>query len=338
MKKFMFGALILGLLSACNTDSLTNQNETPMNQDEVPAGSAAKRSCLSEEIREKMLQKNPALRQKMNEIEAGAERYANNLALGKVLADGTVEIPVVFNVIYNTATQNVSDARIAEQIAVLNADYGGTNSDVTKIPSAFQPSAAGDVKIRFKLVATNRKQSSKTGWRSDLEEMKKASTGGITATDVTKNMNIWVVNSILDENNQPGTLGYAYYPEHAGQWYDGLVIGYNYIGKTGASAPFNLGRTVTHEVGHYLNLPHLWGSSDAGCQTDYSNDTPLSPGPNYGTPTYPLNRSCGGVSRSQMFMNYMDYVDDKAMFMFSANQKTRMQAVVSASGPRSGLR
>ncbi|MGN7867147.1 zinc metalloprotease [Chryseobacterium sp.] len=338
MKKFMFGALILGVLSACNTDSLTNQNETPVNQEEAPAASASKRSCLSEEIREKMLQKNPSLRQKMSEIEAGAERYANNLAMGKVLADGTVEIPVVFNVIYNTATQNVSDARIAEQIAVLNADYGGTNSDVTKIPSAFQPSAAGDVKIRFKLVATNRKQSSKTGWRSDLEEMKKASTGGITATDVTKNMNIWVVNSILDENNQPGTLGYAYYPEHAGQWYDGLVIGYNYIGKTGASAPFNLGRTVTHEVGHYLNLPHLWGSSDAGCLTDYSNDTPLSPGPNYGTPTYPLNRSCGGVSRSQMFMNYMDYVDDKAMFMFSANQKTRMQAVVSASGPRSGLR
>lgn len=337
MKKFLFGALVLGLMSACNTDSVTNQNDPPVSQ-EVSPGSATKRSCPSEEIRAEMLQKNPALRQKMTEIEAGTERYVNNLALGKVLADGTVEIPVVFNVIYNTAAQNVSDARIAEQIAVLNADYGATNTDIGNIPAAFKPSAAGDVKIRFKLVATNRKQNSKTGWKSNLEEMKKASTGGIDATDVTKNMNIWVVNSILDQNGQPGTLGYAYYPENAGQWYDGLVIGYQYIGKTGASAPFNLGRTVTHEVGHYLNLPHLWGSSDAGCQTDYSNDTPVSPGPNYGTPTYPLNRVCGGVSRSQMFMNYMDYVDDKVMIMFSANQKTRMQAVVAASGPRSGLR
>lgn len=337
MKKFLFGALVLGLMSACNTDSVTNQNDPPVSQ-EVSPGSAMKRSCPSEEIRAEMLQKNPALRQKMTEIEAGTERYVNNLALGKVLADGTVEIPVVFNVIYNTAAQNVSDARIAEQIAVLNADYGATNTDIGNIPAAFKPSAAGDVKIRFKLVATNRKQNSKTGWKSNLEEMKKASTGGIDATDVTKNMNIWVVNSILDQNGQPGTLGYAYYPENAGQWYDGLVIGYQYIGKTGASAPFNLGRTVTHEVGHYLNLPHLWGSSDAGCQTDYSNDTPVSPGPNYGTPTYPLNRVCGGVSRSQMFMNYMDYVDDKVMIMFSANQKTRMQAVVAASGPRSGLR
>ncbi|HCN48396.1 MAG TPA: zinc metalloprotease [Chryseobacterium sp.] len=337
MKKFLFGALVLGLMSACNTDSVTNQNDPPLSQ-EVSPGSAMKRSCPSEEIRAEMLQKNPALRQKMTEIEAGTERYLNNLALGKVLADGTVEIPVVFNVIYNTSAQNVSDARIAEQIAVLNADYGATNTDIGNIPAAFKPSAAGDVKIRFKLVATNRKQNSKTGWKSNLEEMKKASTGGIDATDVTKNMNIWVVNSILDQNGQPGTLGYAYYPENAGQWYDGLVIGYQYIGKTGASAPFNLGRTVTHEVGHYLNLPHLWGSSDAGCQTDYSNDTPVSPGPNYGTPTYPLNRVCGGVSRSQMFMNYMDYVDDKVMIMFSANQKTRMQAVVAASGPRSGLR
>lgn len=337
MKKFLFGALALGLMSACNTDNITNQNESPAAQ-ESSAQNLTKRSCPSEKIREEMLQKNPSLRQKINEIEASTERYANNLALGKILPDGSIEIPVVFNVIYNTSTQNVSDARIAEQIAVLNADYGGTNSDVTKIPAAFQPVAAGDVKIRFKLVATNRKQSTKTGWRSDLEEMKKSTTGGINATDVTKNMNIWVVNSILDENGQPGTLGYAYYPEHAGQWYDGLVIGYQYIGKTGASAPFNLGRTVTHEVGHYLNLPHLWGSSDTGCQTDYSNDTPVSPGPNYGNPTYPLNRVCGGVSRSQMFMNYMDYVDDKSMFMFSANQKTRMQAVVAAAGPRSGLR
>ncbi|RXM37682.1 zinc metalloprotease [Chryseobacterium sp. CH21] len=337
MKKFLFGALVLGLMSACNTDNLTNQNETPQGQ-EPTTPSALKRSCPSEELRAQMLQKNPALRLKAEEIEARTQNFAENLKLGKVLADGTVEIPVVFNVIYNTSAQNVSDARIAEQIAVLNADYGATNSDINKIPSAFQPVAAGDVKIRFKLVATNRKQNSKTGWRSDLEQMKKASTGGIDATNVNKNMNIWVVNSILDENNQPGTLGYAYYPENAGQWYDGLVIGYQYIGKTGASAPFNLGRTVTHEVGHYLNLPHLWGSSDAGCQTDYSNDTPTSPGPNYGNPTYPLNRVCGGVSRSQMFMNYMDYVDDKSMVMFSANQKTRMQAVVAAAGPRAGLR
>jgi hypothetical protein len=172
MKKFLFGALVLGFMSACNNDNLTHQNETsPDQENTVP--SALRRSCPSEEIRQAMLLKNPSLKQKIADIEFSTEKFAENLKIGKVLADGTVEIPVVFNVIYNTSAQNVSDARIAEQIAVLNADYGATNSDITKIPSAFKPAAAGDVKIRFKLVATNRKQSTKTGWRSDLEQMKK---------------------------------------------------------------------------------------------------------------------------------------------------------------------
>lgn len=338
MKNLVFGALILGFMSSCNSDGISNQEDASQDPGTTSGMTASKRACPSDEIREEALRNDPELRARFNANELQSEKFSQELRMGKVLADGTVEIPVVFNVIYNTASQNISDARIAEQIAVLNADYGATNADVSNTPAAFQPSTAGDVKIRFKLVATNRKQNTKTGWKSNLNEMKKSTTGGINPTDATKNMNIWVVNSILDQNGQPGTLGYAYYPEAAGLWYDGLVIGYQYIGKTGASAPFNLGRTVTHEVGHYLNLPHLWGSSDAGCQTDYSNDTPTSPGPNYGTPSYPLNRVCGGVSRSQMFMNYMDYVDDKAMVMFSANQKTRMQAVVAASGPRAGLR
>ncbi|AZA81975.1 zinc metalloprotease [Chryseobacterium lactis] len=336
MKKLLFGALALGLMS-CNNDNMPNQNESPADAASVTT-TALKRSCPSDEIRQEILKSNPELKSKFNENELQIENFSRNIAMGKVLADGTVEIPVVFNVIYNKTTENISDSRIAEQIEVLNADFGATNSDVSQIPAAFKPSASGDIKVRFKLVATNRKKSTKTNWRSDLNEMKKASTGGIDPTDANKNMNIWVVNSILDQYGRSGVLGYAYYPENAGLWYDGIVIANQYIGKTGTPSPFNLGRTTTHEVGHYLNLPHLWGSSDAGCLTDYSDDTPVSPGPNYGAPSYPLSRACGGVSSSQMFMNYMDYVDDRAMFMFSLNQKTRMQAVVSASGPRAGLR
>ena len=93
---------------------------------------------------------------------------------------------------------------------------------------------------------------------------------------------------------------------------------------------------ATHEVGHYLNLRHIWG--DANCGTDYVTDTPTQTTANVGKPSYPLYNTCSGVSRSVMFMNYMDYVDDSAMFMFSSGQKTRMQSVVSSSGSRSGLR
>ena len=120
MRKFLFGALVLGFMSACNSDNLSNQNETPVDQ-EASAPGALKRSCPSEGIRQAMLLKNPALKQKMADIELGTEKFAENLKLGKVLADGTVEIPVVFNVIYNTSAQNVSDARIAEQIPLKHA-------------------------------------------------------------------------------------------------------------------------------------------------------------------------------------------------------------------------
>ncbi|MCQ9637440.1 zinc metalloprotease [Chryseobacterium sp. WG23] len=337
MKKLLFGAIVLSFMSACNSDNISNQGEEPTDQANSPSTTALKRSCPSVELREAALQKDPALRQRATEIEASAERFANDIKFGKVLADGTVEIPVVVNVLYRTATENVSDARIAEQIAVLNADYSGTNTDASKIPTEFQGVKAGDVKVKFKLVNTVRKVTTKTSWTPtdvDNHTMKKVSTGGIDATNPTNYFNIWVVSSMPDGLYQ--TLGYATFPESAGLWNDGVVIAAPYFGKTGATANFNLGRTATHEVGHYLGLIHIWG--DASCGNDLVADTPTQTGFNNGKPRYPLYNTCGGVKRSVMFMNYMDYVDDAAMFMFSTGQKTRMQSAVAASGPRSGLR
>ncbi|REC46311.1 zinc metalloprotease [Chryseobacterium pennipullorum] len=330
MKRLLLGAGII-FLSSCNNDmnSVNEQAtaETPTTQ------AAGKRICPSDAMREEILQKDPAARARVEAIEQLTEKRLNDIKVGKVLADGTVEIPVVFNVVYNTSSENVSDARLQTQIDVLNKDFGATNSDINNTPAEFVPVKAGDTKIRFRLAKTVRKQSSTTSWNPNENKMKSASTG-IAATSPDNYLNIWVVNKMSG-----GTLGYAYYPGTISASLDGVVIAAPYMGTgSGTAAPFNLGRTTTHEVGHYLNLPHLWGSSNTGCQTDYSNDTPVSPGPNYGVPSYPLNRVCGGVSRSQIFMNYMDYVDDKVMHMFTANQKTRMQAVVSASGPRSGLR
>ncbi|CAM3071552.1 zinc metalloprotease [Chryseobacterium flavum] len=329
MKKLLFGALMLGLMSACNSDNITTQNEETANLSTTSSLTATSRICASEDLRKAALEKDPALRQKFEELEAKTEKFAQDLKLGRVLADGTVEIPVVVNVIYRTAAENVSDARIAEQIDVLNADYGGTNSDASNIPSEFQSVKAGDVKVRFRLANTVRKSTTQTSWGTN-DSMKKASTGGIDATNPSNYLNIWVVG------NMGNILGYATFPESAGLWNDGVVIAAPFFGKTGASSPFNLGRTATHEVGHYLNLRHIWG--DARCGNDLVADTPTQTTSNGGKPTYPLYNRCNGVSRSVMFMNYMDYVDDAAMFMFSAGQKTRMQSVVAASGSRAGLR
>lgn len=320
---------MLSFLSACNSDNVSNQAEESNQNAGALSGSALQRGCPSEEIRKIALQNSPELRQKYSELETKTEKFVNDLKLGKVLSDGTVEIPVVVNVLYRTSSENISASRIAEQIAVLNADYGGTNSDAANIPTAFQSSKAGDVKVRFRLANTVRKSTTKTSWSTN-DAMKKSSSGGIDATSPSNYLNIWVVG------NMGQILGYATFPESSGLWNDGVVIAASYFGKTGASAPFNKGRTATHEVGHYLNLRHIWG--DANCGNDLVSDTPTQTGPNYGTPSYPLYNTCGGVQRSVMFMNYMDYVDDAAMFMFSSGQKTRMQSVVASSGSRSGLR
>ncbi len=325
MKKFLLGAFTLGMLMACNT---TSESTETLNDDAF-TGVASRKSCPSEEIRSNLLANDPDAKARYIAIENGTQKFIQARKAGRVLADGTVEIPVVVNVLYRTAAENLSDARIAEQIAVLNKDFGATNSDITKIPSEFSSVAAGDTKVRFRLVKTVRKSTTVRTWKTN-DAMKKSSTKGIDATDPTQYFNIWIVGSM------GGILGYATFPESSGLWNDGVVLAAPYTGVTGATSPYNLGRTATHEVGHYLNLRHIWG--DANCGSDLVADTPTQTGANYGKPTYPLMNTCGGVSRSVMFMNYMDYVDDAAMFMFSSGQKDRMQAVLTATGARKGLR
>ena len=325
MKKLLFGVMALGMLAACNTTEETAN----LTEDNARTATASRKSCPSEEIRAELLKNDAKARARFAAIEAGTEKFIQAKKLGRVLADGTVEIPVVVNLLYRTTAENLSDARIAEQINVLNKDFGATNTDINKIPAEFASVAAGDTKVRFRLVKTVRKATSVRSWRTN-DAMKKASTKGIDATNPTQYFNIWVVGDM------GSILGYATFPESAGQWNDGVVLASKYTGVTGATAPYNLGRTATHEVGHYLNLRHIWG--DATCGNDFVADTPTQTGSNGGSPTYPLYNTCGGVQRSVMFMNYMDYVYDSAMYMFSAGQRDRMQAVVAAGGARAGLR
>ena len=325
MKKLLFGAFALGLLSACNTTTESTENLT----DNVATSVASRKSCPSEEIRANLLANDADAKARYLALENGTEKFIQARKAGRVLADGTIEIPVVVNVLYRTSAENISDARIAEQISVLNKDFGATNSDISKVPSEFSAVAAGDTKVRFRLAKTVRKSTTVRSWKTN-DAMKKSSSKGIDATDPTQYFNIWVVGDMSS------ILGYATFPESSGLWNDGVVLAAPFVGVTGASAPYNLGRTATHEVGHYLNLRHIWG--DAKCGSDLVADTRTQTTANYGKPTYPLMNTCGGVSRSVMFMNYMDYVDDAAMFMFSAGQKDRMQAVLTSTGARKGLR
>ena len=139
-------------------------------------------------------------------------------------------------------------------------------------------------------------------------------------------LNIWVAEI------GGGILGYAQFPG-GNSATDGVVISPQYVGTTGyVSAPFNKGRTATHEVGHYLNLRHIWG--DGRCrQDDFVTDTPSSDGPNYGCPSFPTVN----CKTTDMTMNYMDYTDDACMYMFTDGQRNRMRAIFASGGARSSL-
>jgi len=130
-------------------------------------------------------------------------------------------------------------------------------------------------------------------------------------------------------NLAEGLLGYAQFPGGPPES-DGVVIRHSAFGTVGSAAePFNLGRTCTHEVGHYLNLFHIWGDSDDCSGSDEVSDTPSAQAPNYGKPEFP-HVSCNNAPNGDMYTNYMDYSDDAAMFMFTPGQVTRMNATLAA--------
>jgi hypothetical protein len=156
----------------------------------------------------------------------------------------------------------------------------------------------------------------------------KKSAQGIAPTSPTTKLNIWVCNM------GGGILGYAQFPGGSSST-DGVVLDDNATGRTGtAAAPFNKGRTATHEVGHWMNLRHIWG--DATCGTDQVGDTPTHNTANYGCPSAGHLSTCSGTP-VEMTMNYMDYTDDACMYMFSGGQKTRMLAVFASGGPRNSF-
>ncbi len=247
-----------------------------------------------------------------------------------------VTIPVVVHVVYNLGSQNISDAQILSQIDVLNKDFRKQNLDFANTPGSFQPLAA-DCQIEFVLArrdpngdSTNgitRTYTATTSFSSN-NYVKSAATGGKDGWPPSQYLNIWVCKLA------GGLLGYGQFPGGP-EATDGVVISYRAFGTNGAAiAPFNKGRTATHEVGHWLNLFHISGDDGSGCNgTDLADDTPNQGAQNTGVPVYP-HISCNNAPYGDMFMNYMDYTDDVAMTMFTLNQKTRMDALFSAGGAR----
>lgn len=314
MKKVLITAFTALVLFSCQND----QSEAAGSE----TSATARRGCATQEVLEAQLKADPMLAIRMNEIEA----YTNKAMLTGKLVNGKVQIPVVVNVLYKTAAQNISDAQIQTQIDVLNKDFNALNSDYNSVPALFSGVKA-NVGISFVLDQIIRKSTTKTSWGTN-DAMKKTAQGGIAPTSPTTKLNLWACTI------GGGILGYAQFPGGASAT-DGVVIDSKYFGLSGSgSAPYNLGRTATHEVGHWMNLRHIWG--DATCGSDLVSDTPTHNDANYGVPAYPHYSTCSGTP-VEMTMNYMDYVDDNAMYMFSNGQKARMAAIFLSGGPRAAF-
>ncbi|MDC6169252.1 M43 family zinc metalloprotease, partial [Paucibacter sp. XJ19-41] len=293
------------------------------------------RSCATMDVHRRLLSTVPEYARIRDEIENQAIAYE----LGERSAErpGVTRIPVVVHVVWNTAAQNISDAQINSQIEVLNRDFRRSNPDVAATPAPFMPLTA-DARLEFYLATVDpngapttgivRRQTTVASF-SGNDAVKSQASGGSNAWPADRYLNIWVCQL------GGGLLGYAQFPGGPAAT-DGVVVTHTGFGTTGtAAAPFNLGRTATHEIGHWLNLNHIWGDDGSGCTgSDNVADTPNQGGPNTGAPTFP-RVSCSNGPNGDMFMNYMDYVDDRAMFMFSAGQVARMQACLD--GPRASL-
>lgn len=300
----------------------------------ISAGLQAQRQCGTMEHLHDVMQQNPLIEQKMHEIEEHTRQFETAGSSERVV----INIPVVFHIVYRNSTQNISDAQIQSQLDVLNNDFRKLNADASLIPSTFTGVAA-DMEFNFCMAqrtpsgaafnGINRVASTRTTSFGTNDAVKSASSGGTPGWDPNQYLNVWVCeigNSIL---------GYATFPGTATSTTDGVVIDFRYFGTTGtATAPFNKGRTATHEVGHWLNLRHIWG--DATCGSDFVNDTPTHNTANYGCPSFPHYSTCSGAP-IEMTMNYMDYTDDACMYMFSAGQKARAQALFATGGVRAGL-
>ncbi len=294
--------------------------------------------CGSMEHLHEQMQQDPGLAQRMQDIETQTQQFiANNTSAGGSRA--VITIPVVVHVVGNATVQNVSDAQINSQINRLNLDFRKLNTDVSNVPSVWA-SLVADYEIEFCLAKRDpsgntttgiiRKVTTATSFSTN-DNVKRTANGGSDAWPASSYLNLWVCNL------SGGVLGYAQFPGGNAST-DGVVITYTGFGTMGtAQSPYNLGRTATHEIGHWLNLYHIWGDDGSGCNgSDNVGDTPNQGSEHYGCPTFP-SVSCSNGPNGDMWMNYMDYTDDRCMYMFTNGQKARSWTLFNPGGSRASL-
>lgn len=278
------------------------------------------------------ISKDPATKERLIEQEALLQQRIAGLTKRAEGLRGTdtLLIPVVFHIVL-TNPSLVTDAQIQAQMNTLNADYAGLNSDSTKIPAYFKP-LFGHSLIRFALArrtpdnqATTgiiRHTTTRTSFSISDDGVKSISTGGDNAWNTANYLNIWLCPL------SGGLLGYSTLPAMTSM-IPGVVVDYKSL-PGGAYTAYNQGKTLTHEIGHFFNLYHIWGDDNGACTgTDYVDDTPNQGNSTAGSPTGVVTDACSLSAPGILYQDYMDYTDDDAMEMFTVEQAARMEAAAN---------
>jgi len=290
---------------------------------------AQEANCGFQEMLNRQISKDTLLTQRFAEINLRLEEAVKKDGNGISFRKETI-IPTVVHIVWNSPEENISDLTVVEQIAILNRDFDGENNDLENVPDEFQPyivkkgigfclasvdpmglPTSGIIRVKTEVEAIGTKEDL---FYSGLE--------GSGAWDTDRYLNIWVANT------GEFITGFGTFPEQTDAERQGIVIHPKYFGNN-ASSRFNLGRVAVHEVGHYLGLSHIW-DNNFDCETDDGvDDTPFQQYGYEGCPAHPQS-SCGS---NDMFMNFMDYVDDGCMVMFSQGQMERMIATIEIFRP-----
>lgn len=249
-----------------------------------------------------------------------------------------ITIPVVVHVIHFGEPigtgKNISDAQVQSQIDVLNEDLRRLNTDIITVAAAFR-GVSDDPLIEFCLAAQDQFGNPTTGidrwlgtqsaWdRPDIEFIVKPA----TIWDRDKYLNIWTVEF---GGLYLGARGYGQFPGGAANT-DGIVVLYQAFGRVGTLLPnYDLGRTATHEVGHWFNLRHLWGDESLCALDDSVSDTPIQAIPSSACQTFPVTDACSPNYPGIMFMNQMDYGYNQCRRMYTYGQAARMDATLFGS-------
>ncbi len=287
--------------------------------------------CATTEYIQQQVQANPEYRKLLDKAEIQSQEWERTHPGG---TRPTITIPTVVHVVWRVAAENISDAQILSQIDVMNEDYGRTNADASQTPSQWT-SISVNTGVQFCLAVRDpngnattgivRRQTTSTSFSTN-DAVKYTSQGGDDAWDRNSYLNVWVCNL------GGGLLGYGTFPGGPAA-VDGTVMLYSAFGRTGnVVAPYDLGRTATHEIGHWFSLYHIWGDDGGACSgSDQVADTPNQADATTTCPGFPLTDGCTATSPGVMFMNYMDYSYDNCLNMFTNGQKTRIQSTMNGA-------